>query len=217
MTASLSMGAPMSFPTIRKSFNRENPTFSNSRNFSPPKDSCYTVLAAFTSLLRTIKETEKLRSLPLEQWLVHAATLKSIKKENEEKVYQCQEVKWVQSRSIVPRTTRSSAHRLIRRSSVTSSAFWQFRDGRRFWKEEAPQEFVSRLVDKFAAPLQWAQRDGLNIQRRIQLPHAVCGPVHFPRHNGLPCCLVANLSCTYYFWVVECTHLGPTPLFSSCI
>ena len=41
--ASLSMGMSLSFPTIRESFKRKNPTFSNSRKFSPAKDSRYTV------------------------------------------------------------------------------------------------------------------------------------------------------------------------------
>ena len=36
-------GVSLSFPTNRKSFNRENPTFNNLRKFSPAKDSRYTV------------------------------------------------------------------------------------------------------------------------------------------------------------------------------
>ena len=48
------------------------------------------ILAALTSLLRTIKETEKLRSLPLAQWPVYSATLKNVKDENGQKVFQCQ-------------------------------------------------------------------------------------------------------------------------------
>ena len=36
-------GRVVVFPTIHGSFNRENPTFSNSRKFSPPKDSRYTI------------------------------------------------------------------------------------------------------------------------------------------------------------------------------
>lgn len=51
------------------------------------------ILAALSSLLRTIKETEKLRSLPLAQWPVYSATLKNVKEENGQKVYQCQELK----------------------------------------------------------------------------------------------------------------------------
>ena len=51
------------------------------------------IVGALTSLLRTIKETEKLRSLPLAQWPVYSATMKKLKEENGQKVYQCQELK----------------------------------------------------------------------------------------------------------------------------
>ena len=51
------------------------------------------ILAAVTSLLKTMKETEKLRSKPLDQWPTYAATMKKISSEGEEKVYQCQEIK----------------------------------------------------------------------------------------------------------------------------
>ena len=51
------------------------------------------ILAALTSLLRTIKEIEKLNSLPLIQWPVYSATLKKLSEENGKKVYQCQELK----------------------------------------------------------------------------------------------------------------------------
>ena len=50
------------------------------------------ILAALTSLLQTIKETEKLSSLPLAQWPVYSATLKKLSQENGKKVYQCQEL-----------------------------------------------------------------------------------------------------------------------------
>ncbi len=51
------------------------------------------ILAALTTLLRTIKETEKLSSLQLSQWPVYSSTLKKLTEENETKVYQCQELK----------------------------------------------------------------------------------------------------------------------------
>ena len=38
------MGVSLSFPAIRKSFNRDNLTVSNSRKFSPAKDSRCTVV-----------------------------------------------------------------------------------------------------------------------------------------------------------------------------
>ena len=50
------------------------------------------ILAAVTSLLKTMKETEKLRSKPLDQWPTYAATMK-VSSEGEEKVYQCQEIR----------------------------------------------------------------------------------------------------------------------------
>ena len=49
--------------------------------------------AELTSLLRTIKETEKLSSLPLAQWPIYSATLKNLSEENGKEVYQCQELK----------------------------------------------------------------------------------------------------------------------------
>ena len=51
------------------------------------------ILAAVTSLLKTMKETEKLRSKPFDQWPTYAATMKKISSEDKEKVYQCQEIK----------------------------------------------------------------------------------------------------------------------------
>ena len=48
------------------------------------------VLAAFMSLLRTVKEINKLSSLPLEKWPTYASTLKKILLEDGERVYQCQ-------------------------------------------------------------------------------------------------------------------------------
>ena len=51
------------------------------------------ILAAPSSLLRTVKETDKLSSLPLSRWPVYSATLKKVVDDNGKKVYQCQELK----------------------------------------------------------------------------------------------------------------------------
>ena len=48
------------------------------------------VLGAFTSLLRTVKEVNKLSSKPLEQWRTYYATLKKLSDDNS---YQCQELR----------------------------------------------------------------------------------------------------------------------------
>ena len=48
------------------------------------------VLAAFTSLLKTVKEVDKLSSKSVDQWPTFAATLKKINMEDGKRVYQCQ-------------------------------------------------------------------------------------------------------------------------------
>ena len=48
------------------------------------------VLAAFMSLLKTVKEVNNLSSLPLDKWPMYAATLKKINMQDGERVYQCQ-------------------------------------------------------------------------------------------------------------------------------
>ena len=48
---------------------------------------------ALTSLLKTLKETEKLSSKPLDQWPTYAATLSKCTEEEGNRVYQCQELK----------------------------------------------------------------------------------------------------------------------------
>ena len=52
------------------------------------------ILAALTNLLRTVKETDKLSSLPLAQWPMYSATLKKVEDENGKKIYQSQQLKW---------------------------------------------------------------------------------------------------------------------------
>ena len=53
------------------------------------------VLSAFTSLLRSVKELNKLCSKGLEHWPTYTATQKKISEENGENVYQCQALKRV--------------------------------------------------------------------------------------------------------------------------
>ena len=52
------------------------------------------VLGAFTSLLRTVKEVNKLSLKPLQQWPTYAMTIKNITKEGGDSVYQCQSLKY---------------------------------------------------------------------------------------------------------------------------
>ena len=57
------------------------------------------VLGSLSNLLRTLKETKKLSTRPLEQWPTYATTMK-ITDKNEEKVYQGQVLKkFIQAKS----------------------------------------------------------------------------------------------------------------------
>lgn len=51
------------------------------------------ILAALTSLLKTMKETDKLSSKHLDQWPTYTATIKKITCEDEAIVFQGQEIK----------------------------------------------------------------------------------------------------------------------------
>ena len=51
------------------------------------------ILSALNSLLRTIKEIDKLSSKSLDQWPTYAATLKKVKVEEGKETYQCQQIK----------------------------------------------------------------------------------------------------------------------------
>ncbi len=51
------------------------------------------ILAALTSILKTLQETEKLSSKDMEEWPTCAATLKKITREKEDFLYQCQPLK----------------------------------------------------------------------------------------------------------------------------
>ena len=52
------------------------------------------VLGAFTSLLRTVKEVNKLSSKSLEHWPTYSSTLKGITKEDGDKMYQHQHLQY---------------------------------------------------------------------------------------------------------------------------
>ena len=70
------------------------------------------VLSAFTSLLRSVKELNKLCSKGLEHWPPYTATQKKISEENGENVYQCQALK---------RVAQAKEHYSSRRQEYCSS------------------------------------------------------------------------------------------------
>ena len=68
------------------------------------------IVAALTSLLRTIKEMEKLRSLPLTQWPVYFSTMKKLTEEDGHKVRHLGDS--LRQRTTTPGTMKNSADRL---------------------------------------------------------------------------------------------------------
>ena len=107
------------------------------------------IVGALTILLRTIKETEKLRSLPLAQWSVYSATMKKLKEENRKKVYQCQELKRFHE-EFCTQVTECLHSRMVRsdqevmRDIISVLATQGLRDGRRFWKMKC---LLTALID----------------------------------------------------------------------
>ena len=129
------------------------------------------ILAAVTSLLKTMKETEKLRSKPLDQWPTYAATMKKISSEGEEKVYQCQEIKKY-SEALTYYQNRSQDYCSKVTECICSRMAWSdlqlmrdivFMLGTQGWEkaveENDSMEAISRLVERFAVPLQAASAD----------------------------------------------------------
>ena len=51
------------------------------------------IVGALSCLIRTVKETNKLKSKPLSQWTTYSATLKKVTQESGEFVYWCQQLK----------------------------------------------------------------------------------------------------------------------------
>ena len=51
------------------------------------------ILAALTSLLRSVKELKKLQPTPLQHWHTYAATLQKCLKEGDHTIYQAQQLK----------------------------------------------------------------------------------------------------------------------------
>ena len=126
------------------------------------------ILTALTSLLRSVKELEKLQSIPLQRWPTYAATVKKCSMEGDYIIYQAQQLKRFDvaqtyfehhhveyctliSNSIKSRLAWSNLQCLRDVIFVLATQGWQkARD------EEDPLEAVDRLVQQFTIPLQGA-------------------------------------------------------------
>ena len=129
------------------------------------------ILGALTCLLKTLKETDKLASKPLAQWVTYAATLRKCTEEDGHTVYQCQQLKkyseaqsyysskyeeYCQSVSHCIKSRLSWSDLQVMRDIIFlfSSHGWE-----KLVERESDTAAVDRLVERFAAPLEAAQAD----------------------------------------------------------
>ena len=139
------------------------------------------ILAALTSLLRAIKETEKLKSLQLSQWPVYSATLKNVQDENGQKVYQCQELKrfneavsyftrhhgeFCSQVTECIRTRMEWSNTEVIRDIISTLAVqgWE-----KLLDENTSFDFIERLVSKFSIPLEKGQADTGKVKEEFEL------------------------------------------------
>ena len=140
------------------------------------------VLAAFTSLLRTVKEVNKLSSKPLDQWPTYAATLQKIILEDEKRVYQCQILRHYDE-AIDHYSTHHQEHCTSITSCLKSRLAWsdlQFiRDvicilATHGWEkildeenDGSTMEIIARLGERFKVPLESAGVDLSQLQEEF--------------------------------------------------
>ena len=127
------------------------------------------ILGALTGLLKTLKETDKLASKPLDQWPTYAATLRKCTEEEGHTVYQCQNLKSYSeaqsyysskykeycsnvSQCIKSRLSWSDLQLMRDIIFVLSSHGWE-----KLIEEEDNLAAIDRLIERFEIPLQGAQ------------------------------------------------------------
>ena len=129
------------------------------------------ILGALSGLLKTLKETDKLASKPLNQWSTYAAALGKCTKEAGDTVFQCQTLKKYSeaqsyysskyeeyccsvSQCIKSRLSWSDLQSMRDIIFMLSSHGWE-----KLVEEEDDLEAIDRLIERFAIPLQGAQAD----------------------------------------------------------
>ena len=171
------------------------------------------ILGALTSLLRAVKETNKLCSKTLSQWSIYAATVKVVEDEGGPE-YQNQELKkYLEAKTYYE--TNSSEY-CLKVTCIKSRLAWSNMDlirditfmlGTQGWQkllddehvtepppddlgdsQENPMDAIDRLVEYFKTPLEGANAELDEIRREFEAMVSYAGQfVKF----GLPVCLVA--------------------------
>ena len=127
------------------------------------------ILGALTGLLKTLKETDKLASKPLDQWPTYAATLRKCTEQERHTVYQCQNLNSLNyseaqsyysskykeycsnvSQCIKSRLSWSDLQLMRDIIFVLSSHGWE-----KLIEEEDDLAAIDRLIERFEIPLQF--------------------------------------------------------------
>ena len=129
------------------------------------------ILGALTVLLKALKATNNLSSMPLDQWPTYAATMREITDEDDSKVYQCQELKHF-SAAVSHYSVKYGdyASRVIQ--CIKSRLLWSdmelmrdiiFMLSTHGWEKALEEDdnmaAIDRLVQRFSIPLQGAAVD----------------------------------------------------------
>ena len=122
------------------------------------------ILGAFSSLLKTVSETDQLNSKPLEKWATYAATQRKCTVEGGVEVYKCQELKrykWKTTTKIIMKTTAHGSQCI--KARLEWSDLLILRDiifvlSTHGWEKaiEDQLEAIDRLVERFTVPLEGA-------------------------------------------------------------
>ena len=145
------------------------------------------IIAALSSILRTVKETEKLSSTPLDQWATFAATLKKCTSEDGNTIYQCQELKSFASAKAYYETHCVEYCTKVTqciRSRLAWSDLQLLRDiifalSSQGWEKAVDEgdklEAIDRLSERFRTPLEaaGAQIDEIHTEFEGMLQYAV--------------------------------------------
>lgn len=155
------------------------------------------ILGALTNLLRTVKETNKLNTKPLDQWPTYAATVKKIADKDGEWVYQGQVLKkFLEGKSYFESNYQEYCTRVTARirTRLSWSDMQLFRDiifmlGTQGWQKildeqvdvtdeaeetqestgsENPLDTIDRLVERFRVPLEGAAAEVSEIRGEFE-------------------------------------------------
>ena len=164
------------------------------------------ILAAFTGLVKSVKELEKLESSSLQQRPIYVATVKKCLKKGENTIYQAQQLKILRhSRDILQKPpyqrlhTNQEQHQIkasVIRSPILSSSLQH------------------RGVQEFTIPLQGAGADIAEIHACYVAIHM---PVHLSLNTQLPRCMVVSLSCTSFYRVEQRSNTSGATFFLTSV